>query len=415
MECHLSSRNTSYDAVIIGAGASGLVCAAEMAKRGLRTLLVEQNKKSGRKLYATGNGRCNLANAVLSDSAYYGNSFAASVVTEGAAEEMKRGLEEVGILLTGRGDYLYPSSLQASSVVWALTDAASMAGTEFLYDTKVCRIERRKCENAEGYGCTYLLHTSDGGVIRTERLVLAMGSPAAPKLGAAPADAIYGLLKDLGLPFRAFEPALCPLETKEDLSSLAGVRTHARLTFGDESEEGELQLTEYGISGIVTFNLSTVMSVGDQIEIDLLPDHSEGELLSFIRKQKQERRLMGVLNCILHEKLCGYFLEECLGADSRKSVAASFSEKELGKLLHGMKHWKVTVSGKRGDMGQACAGGVLTTVMDPKDFTVRGDGGEYPALPGLAVTGELLDVVGRCGGYNLMFAMISGRKAGRSL
>ena len=408
MECHLSSNQSScYDAVVIGAGASGLVCAAELGKRGLHTLLVEQNKKSGRKLYATGNGRCNIANAVLSDSAYYQNGFAASVVTEESVSELKDYLKEIGIPLTSRDPYLYPVSQQASAVVWALTDAARLSGVVFLYDTRVERIRREKRGG-------YVLYTGDGKEIRTGRLVLSMGSPAAPKLGAAGADTLYGLLNDLGLPYREFQAALCPLETEEDLSELAGVRVAARLTVGDESEEGELQLTDYGLSGIVTFNLSTLTGVGDTVKVDLLPDHDEAGLLDHFLHQNKERRLFAVLNGLLPEKLCGYFLRRVWDEGALKMPLSAFSGEELKKLIRAVKHFQLKISGKRGDKGQACQGGVRPDIISPSDLSVIGSK-EIPAQPGLAVTGELLDVVGRCGGYNLMFALISGRKAGRLL
>ncbi len=406
MECHLSSRSdSSYDAVCIGAGASGLVCAAALAGRGLRTLLIEQNKKSGRKLYATGNGRCNLANAVLSDSAYYHNSFAASVVTEEAVAELKQYLEQTGIPLTARGDYLYPASLQASSVVWALTDAARLAGASIRCEARVTHIRQDK---------DYTLQLEDGDEIRTDRLVLSMGSPAAPKLGAASADTLYRIFEDLGLPYTKFAPALCPLETVEDLSLLSGVRANAELRMNDEKESGELQFTDYGISGIVTFNLSTCCRIKDTVSVDLLPERSMDELTAFVLKQDPKRRLFAVLNGLLHEKLCSYLMISCFGEAAVKEATEHFSEADIRRLFQSAKELQLTVKGKRGELGQACRGGVSTSVISPENFSVTGNE-SVPARASLAVTGELLDVTGRCGGYNLMFAMISGRKAGLSL
>ncbi len=441
MELHLSNRTERiYDACVIGAGASGLVCAAILAGRGLSTLVIEQNKKSGRKLYATGNGRCNLANAVISDSAYYGNAFATQVVTDPHMEMLKEHLLGLGIPLTEREGYFYPQSLQASSVVWALNDAALHAGVAFQYDTQVTDVLRP----AEG---GFLIrarekHSEQPVEIQAERLVLAAGSPAAAHLGSGKAAVLQKLFQALDLGFRPFEPALCPLETDEDVSALAGVRTKAVLTLEpgntvgdtgrnvagnatgnaagndtmgsvspeDFTEIGELQLTDYGISGIAVFNLATIASAGDRIRIDLLPAwNSPEELLKVLSGVDPGRRVLGVMNGFLHDKLCGRLLEECFGPEGLRRNMAELTMEDRMRLIHTMKNWRLTVKGKKGDQGQACQGGVLTSMVDPDTMRVSAEGSI------LAVTGEALDVVGRCGGYNLMFAMISGILAGRNL
>ena len=404
-----------YDACVIGAGASGLVSAAALARRGLHTILIEKNKKSGRKLYATGNGRCNLANAVLSDSAYYEDSFALAVVNEDSRREMLSMLEEIGIPVTDRQGYLYPKSLQASSVVWALTDAARLAGVEFLYDSRVVSVKQSTLQKEAGYpeDCWELV--TEGKKMHSfisRRVILAMGSPAAQELGAAKEEEIYSLFDQLSLPYRPYGPALCPLETGEDLSSLAGVRIrcgmkllHAGTSF---EESGEVQFTEYGISGIVTFNLATMAAEGDSVILDLLPEwESDGAVLHFLRNEEQGRSAYGAFNGLLHEKLCLYALElHCPGKG--KQSLSEWSNQELSEVIHTLKSMTLSVSGLRGEQGQACKGGVSTGIMDPRTMQVKG-------RPALAVTGETTDVVGRCGGYNLMYAMISGLRAGRNL
>jgi len=408
-----------YDACVIGAGASGLVCGAVLARRGMNTLIIEQNKKSGRKLYATGNGKCNLANAVISDSAYYASGFAKEVVTEGSALFLHRYLEQAGIPLTEKNGYYYPQSLQASSVVWALTDGAKLAGCEFAYETEVIGIQR----TPEG---GFILKVRNNGknageedTILCNRLVLAMGSPAAPHLGSGKEEVICSLLDELGLGYQPFEPALCPLEVSEDVSALAGVRVRARISIGlamdrpgfgeDLTEEGELMLTEYGLSGIVIFNMSTMVQKGEQVSVDLLPLWEDKEKwLEAVRGQEQKRTLFGVLNGMLHEKLCRYFIENCFGEKAAKRPVSSYTDEELQQLFLLLKDWRLTVTGKKADMGQACRGGVLTQLLSPDTLQVKRD-------PRIAVIGELTQVTGRCGGYNLMYAMISGIRAGQRL
>ena len=403
-----------YDACVIGAGASGLVSAAALARRGLHTILIDQNKKSGRKLYATGNGRCNLANAVLSDSAYYADAFARAVVNDASRQEMLSMLEEIGIPVTDRQGYLYPKSLQASSVVWALTDAARLAGVEFLYDSKAVSVkpgrDGKNAGDSEAWEVVTEGKTSHS--IRTARVILAMGSPAARELGAAEEGEIYSLFQQLSLPYQPFGPALCPVETEEDLSSLAGVRVrcsmkllHAGAVF---EENGEAQFTEYGISGIVTFNLATMAGKGDSMILDLLPEWgSVEEVLYFLRKVVQARSAYGAFNGLLHEKLCLYALEMHCPGKGKQSLS-EWSDQELSETIRSLKFMSLRVRGLRGEQGQACKGGVSTSVLDPLTMQVKGQ-------PTLAVTGETTDVVGRCGGYNLMYAMISGLRAGRNL
>ena len=400
-----------YDACVIGAGASGLVCAATMARRGLTTLLVDQNKKSGRKLYATGNGRCNLANAVISDSAYYSDPFAVNVVTEASVREMFRYLETVGIPLTERDGYFYPQSLQASSVVWALTDDARLAGVDFLYEEELVHVERTE----DGFLLQLRHGSGEVQEIRCGRLALCMGSSAQPSLGAAKEQTVYSLLEELELPYRPFSHALCPMETEEDVSELAGVRVKATMSLDEGRkagtvETGELQLTEYGISGIAVFNLSTMAEAGDTVRIDLLPLwEQEEELVAFLRGQASDRSLYGAMNGVLQDKLCRFHLTRVFGSERLKQAVSAFTDQEILGLIRELKNWKLTVSGFRTEQAQAFRGGVDTGIMDPERMIVRDSGAP------LAVTGELLDVVGRCGGYNLSFAMISGLRAGENL
>ena len=409
------SNDNIYDACVIGAGASGLVCASELAKRGYSTLLLEQNKKSGRKLYATGNGRCNIANAVLSSSAYYSDGFASQVVNSGSVAMLKRYLEQNGIPLTEKDGYMYPRSLQASSVVWALTDAARLAGVNIRYESRLTAVAR----TPEGGFRLTTESVKDGSEKEylCNRLVLSAGSPAGSDLGAAKEGSLEKLLEDLGLPYIPFEPALCPLTVREDVSELAGVRARAVIRIGlsmdrhdlneELTEKGELQLTDYGISGIAVFNMSTLIQVGEKVSIDLRPEwESTDKVLHFIREQDQKRSLFGILNGLLHEKLCAFFINSVMDEDRLKKPVADFADEEIITMINMIKDWRLTITGKKKESGQACSGGVKTHILSPDTMKVRND-------PRIAVTGELCNVTGRCGGYNLMFALISGLRAGQ--
>ena len=273
--------DTIYDVCIIGAGASGLVSAIESSRRGLSCIVIDKNKKAGRKLYATGNGRCNLTNDEWDDTSYYGNPF--------------------------------PASLEASSVVWALNDTALNFGTVFLYDHRATKISEITVENV---GVLYEIAVEgtkdkeDNQFVLARNLIIACGGSAAPGIGSADPGETEILFDSACIPYNSFAPALCPVHISEDMSSLAGVRTKARVTASGHSEFGELQITDYGISGIVVFNLAYYMEQGEEVQINIIPRVSEEDFIDSFKDQQglyPDRSLILFLNGYINDNLCSYF------------------------------------------------------------------------------------------------------------
>ncbi|MBR3539415.1 MAG: NAD(P)/FAD-dependent oxidoreductase, partial [Eubacterium sp.] len=156
-------------------------------------------------------------------------------------------------------------------------------------------------------------------------------------------------------------------------------------------------------------NITTLPYYDHKNAIDLLPIlNQEEEVLRFLKAQNPERRLFAACNGMLHEKLCSFFLKKCFGEESLKKKLAAFTDEELLLLIRTLKDWRLRITGKRADMAQANRGGVLTHILDPDSMQVKRD-------RRIAVTGEMCHVTGRCGGYNLMFALISGIRAGQRI
>lgn len=393
-----------YDVCIIGAGAAGLSAGTAAAERGHKVIIVDKNKKAGMKLYATGNGKCNIANSHMAFCCYYDSSFAAEILGDEPYKEVIDFMKELGVECVSKSGYYYPRSGQASTVVWALLDRLRFLGTEILLNTAVDHIEIKDGR--------YIIHKNGKALLSADKLIIATGGFSMPSLGAIDENTATGLYADLGLKTAPAKPMLCPVITKEDLTGLAGVRTGANVSIYADGklieEYGEVQFTDYGLSGIVIFNMSYYEP--EKLYLDTLNGISEEEFVRSFRRLKEsdpQRSLHAFMNGYLNDKLAEYIISVKCGYSTKTKLndapedAAVKLYKSAAKLeftfkqLYGYEHSQVT------------KGGILTSMINPEDMRVKG-------VPGLYASGEAVDVAGKCGGYNLMFAIISGRKAGRS-
>lgn len=420
-----------YDMIVIGAGASGMtaaVCAADpnmisdkktdpASKKQLKILLLEKNKKIGKKIYATGNGKCNIANQVFDINCYFSNNefFPYKVI---AADDYKKVIsffEQAGVLVSDENGYYYPMSRQASTVVWAFTDALKKNGIEIHTGEQVTEITVDKDH-------IYKIKT-DHAVYYTKNVVLSCGGSAAPVLGGT--DAGLDLLEQLGVPVYQFHPALCKVKCREDISELSGVRCKAgvyvecgekeNLGSDHEKEFGEVQFTDTCISGIVVFNQShiigEVLETGEHVRLHIspIPTMNKEDVLKYLRtfvKNNPERNIQACLNGLVHEKLGAYIIKQC---DFRKKCAHQLTDKELDALAETLcdLQFEITDTAEITE-AQVARGGADTRFVNPETM-------ELKVVPGCYVTGELLDVDGKCGGYNLMWAVITGMKAGKNI
>ncbi len=389
------------DIIIIGAGASGLMAALTAAEAGASVLVLEKMKQPGRKLLATGNGRCNFTNLRQEPSCYRSDTpdLAWEIYSGVPAAETVEIFERLGIPARSRGGYLYPMAEQARAVLQALTNACQRAVSpvKFRFNTEVTAI-RREDRRFLVYSGNYPYEASC--------VVLAAGGKASPVYGADGAG--YRLAESFGLPVTKLSPALTGIRCKEQALFLAlnGVRVQASLRlrdgFDSYTESGEVQFAKDSLSGIPAFQLSRYVGRSESgelpVTIDFVPEMTSGQLAAELARRgvsASQESAAGAFLGILPEKAANV-LEQCGAGKSPEDLAAL------------AKYFPVTAIGVRGyEDAQVTAGGVPLSVINPATA-------ECLKQPGLYLTGELLDVDGICGGYNLQWAWTTGILAGRA-
>ncbi len=416
-------KNDVYDICIIGAGASGLVAAIESSRRGLSCVVADKNKKPGNKLYATGNGKCNLTNDDWEEDTYYENVFADDVfeVLYKSTGMRQRSFvvdyfNKLGVQIMNKNGYIYPSSQQASTVVWALTEAAKYHGARIINKATVFSVERED-EHVYKVMLNVLRDNEETEhFLLAKNIIIATGGFSQERLGATNPVLSEELLGSLRVPRSNYECALCPVYLNEDVSSLSGIRTKARLSVKGHSELGELQITDQGISGIVTFNLSYYMHSGDEVKINLLPKKSEDEFADEFNKVKYhypDMRLDQFVNGYINDKLAVYMIRKFYGIPDISLTLKEVTETGARGLYQEITEWKVIVRSKAGfDMSQASAGGITTSYINPYTMMISP---ERTLGEGIYAVGEATDVLGKCGGYNLTFAFVTGYIAGNAV
>lgn len=430
-----------YNIVIIGAGASGLMAAIAAARSGASVLIIERQNQAGKKLLVTGNGKCNLTNAgidrekicqlIRKEQVYRGKDpvFAGKVLSMFDWKDTCSIFRAMGLMTAEKGDLIYPASMQAVSVQNALRwKLAEYKNVDVLTDCTAGSVS----VSEDGIFCV----KTDKGRIRCEKLIIAAGSHAGiiqdtdnkkgRKKGSPASDDKrkadgYSLCKSLGHPVLPVRPALCALRCRESyFRSLAGVRIHAgiKLMAGSKvlSEDiGELQLTDYGISGIPVFQVSRYATADDTgrlrenltAELDLMPEHSEKDIYDFIHDSLSSNpsyNIRMILSGILNKKLADVTSDAAgFKADH---PAGRMGDNAVRALAKKIKYFRVSIIGTA-DFGKAqvCAGGCDTDCIDPEDMSSK-------IVKGLYITGELLDIDGICGGYNLQWAWATGYLAG---
>lgn len=398
--------------IVIGGGASGMTAAIYAARAGAAVTILEHTDRIGKKILSTGNGRCNMTNLHQSVHCYRSSQpdFPMAVLKQFSTEQTLDFFKELGILTKSKDGYLYPNSEQASAVLDVLCMEIGHLGIEV-----VCGCHIQSVKKLKG-GQGFQLHTSLGN-FQAACVVLAAGSKAAPVTGSDGSG--YELAKQLGHSIIPPLPALVQLRCKENhYKQLAGIRTEVKLSLlADQrvaaSETGELQLTDYGISGIPTFQISRYASEALSqkktvvAEIDFLPHQSFKETEEFFRDRA---RHMGHKTCeewmvgILNKKLSVVLLK--LAGISRDQPVSGMDSEKWQTLLKQIKEYKTVITATNSfEQAQVCCGGVDTREIEPDTMESR-------QVRGLYLAGELLDVDGICGGYNLQWAWSSGAVAG---
>ncbi|MCD7751304.1 MAG: aminoacetone oxidase family FAD-binding enzyme [Lachnospiraceae bacterium] len=420
---------------IVGGGAAGLAAAVTACQAGADVVVLEQNDRVGKKILSTGNGKCNFSNTRMGAKYYHSETadLLSQFVFEESVPQVLDFFTELGMLYREKNGGYYPYSEQAQTVLDVLRFKLDSFGDRVRVRTgckvtAVIPLKNGKVRLEFEAAAEATAFTAKKGDLRVEkikpehlsfdRVILACGGKAAPKTGSDGSG--YRFLKDLGLNCVSVVPALVQLVCKEkDLKMVSGVRTQAVVRlFVDgkltDTQKGELQLTDYGISGIVVFQLSRYAAYGVSrkkevtAEMDVMPEYSKEEWTDTLLTRK--KRYAGqtaeqFCSGLLHKKLCAYFMKHC--GINPQQLLEQVTEAQIREFAHLCKCWCVTVVRTNGfDAAQVCAGGLSLKEINP-DFSLK----KYPQI---YAVGELLDVDGVCGGYNLHWAWLSGMMAAKS-
>lgn len=396
---------------VVGGGASGMMAAIIAAKQGAQVVIYEGKDRLGKKILATGNGKCNYTNIEQKDKYYRGShpEFSKRARTAFSAEDTLAFFQRIGIEPKIKNGYVYPHSEQAVSVADALSMEVRALKIEVITDI-VTEITKT--------GDLFEV-TGGQGKRSFDRVILACGSCAGMKNEKEFKG--YELAASFGHHITPILPALVQLRCKEKwFKTVAGVRTEGLLlVYSNEREiareKGELLFAEYGLSGIPVFQISRfaadALYRGEQVycKVDLLPDYSVDRLIQLITERRDnlenrtaEEMLVGLLN----HKLNYILLKECgidPVLDAKKAFRKASVIEQFVILCKGLT-CHVTECNPFAN-AQVCAGGVDTTELNPGTM-------ESKIVTGLYMAGELIDVDGTCGGYNLQWAWSSGYVAG---
>ena len=392
---------------IIGGGASGMAAAITAARNpNVQVLLFERQARVGKKLLATGNGRCNLTNLYANNQGYHGEdaSFARYALSAFPVDATLQWFRSLGLFtVTEESGKVYPYSDQANSVVDVLRFALEKQNIALYTGFDVKKVRR----DGEGF-----LIQSDDQTIRCDRLIVACGGLAGTRLGGSMSG--YKLLSQLGHKSTRLRPALVQLKSGwGGIGGLKGVRANCHITILKDGQlhaqsTGEIQFTDYGISGPVVFEVSrdTCNGSGDwSAVIDFLPDCAAPDLFAEICRRRQTALSSDeLLTGILHNRL-GRVLTRAAGIKDQRAVS-ELTEVQLESVCKAVKAFELELTEPMGmDSAQVTAGGVRTSEFDPETMQSK-------LVPGLYACGEVLDIDGDCGGYNLQWAWSSGYLAG---
>lgn len=402
----------AYDVIVVGGGAAGMSAALSAARRGYKVCILDKNKKMGKKLYATGNGHCNLANAKIGTNYYHtsyekGSAWLEQALTKEPNTGLFSFLHSIGIKEIEDNGYFYPQSMQASSVVWAFLDALKKEQVDLYTAVEVNDIK----QTADGFEIY-----SNQSTYYASNVILACGGRSYHNLGGGSIG--YKLATSLSLKTQAIRPALCGCLTREDTEMIQGVRVACCASIVDDAskktriQRGELQITDYGLSGIMIFNLSheigRLLETKDSVCVSLnLLEYMEKSLFLDVYHQSKHRTILAFLNSFLPDKLAAYVLNS-IGFEAKKSTG-EYTESEIHFLFSRCQNFTFHIHGLQDfERAQVTAGGVELSQIEPESMKCK-------EIEGLYVVGELLDIDGDCGGYNLTFAILSGIHAGEHI
>lgn len=396
---------------VIGGGASGLMAAITAKKSGKEVIILERKDRILKKVLITGNGRCNITNVNANISNYFGKNISSveNILNRFTPQDTMDFFNELGIVCNeeNRGK-VYPLSGQASSVVDALRFEAEKLGIKIETEFYVRKIEKD--------GFKFRIYSEDKKKIEAGRVILAAGGQSYPELGSNGSG--FELAKELGHSVTKLSPSIVQLKTeKNQVKGLQGIKTDVAVTaYGDNKKictyDGELLFTDYGISGNVVFNISFVMPLYKNVEfeIDFMEKFDYNELYEMLKERKRilsHLTMENYFNGMINKKL-GQFLSKVSGIEKLSKPVKDLNDSDIRKLCTVLKKYRVKILETTGfKNAQVTAGGVSLDEVNIETL-------ESKIVKGLYFSGEVLDVYGECGGFNLQWAWASGHIAGEN-
>lgn len=399
--------------IIIGGGASGLMAAIAAAEEGADVTVLERLDRVGKKILATGNGRCNITNINASETNYYGND--TKVIKEifgrfGVRETLDF-FESIGVMTKEESDgRIYPYTDQASSVLDALRLKMDILGVKV-----ICGFEVKKIEKMQN--CFEVISYSEEK-ISADKVVVACGGRSSPSLGSNGSG--YSILKGIGHSVTLLVPSLVQIETEAgSVKGLKGIKKNCsiKILYGKKvlaQESGEVLFTEYGLSGPPVFSLSSKLPKENNNDIvfrlDVMEEYSFEDLVNMISMRKSvmgEYRLEDFFVGFLNKRII-YSILKSVGIMPLSRKGGSLSDKEIYSIAGKIKNWDFKFISTHGwNNSQVTKGGIPINEVDNDMQSLK--------MRGVYITGELLDIDGGCGGYNLQWAWSTGYIAGKAI
>jgi hypothetical protein len=391
-----------YDVIIIGAGAAGLMCAAQAAKRGRSVAILDKASKAGKKILISGGGKCNFTNLFIEPEAYVSNNphFCKSALSRYTQWDFIALLESHHLSWTEKTLGQLFCDQKSGAVLRMLLDEGEQV--DIILACEIGQIE---------FDSNYTIQSNQGG-FKAESLVVATGGPSIPKMGAS--DFGLQIAKQFGLKSVAFKPGLVPFtfhqyDIDKYFKDLSGLSLEAVVSCNHANFREQLLITHRGLSGPAILQISSYWSKGDYIIIDLLPDLDASEYLL----NKQQQRGKAELKTILAEFFPKRLAERLANTLSAKALAdmtlGEIKQHDLKAFGYCLNHWMLTPSGTEGlRTAEVCTGGIATNELSSKTL-------ESSKQPGLYFIGETVDVTGWLGGYNFQWAWSSGWACGQAL
>ncbi len=383
------------DVIIIGAGAAGLMCAIEAGKRGRKVSVIDHAKKTGQKIRISGGGNCNFTNTNAGTEHYISQNphFCKSALSRFTPGDFILLLKKHGIGHREKEEGQLFCDDGSSAIINMMKKECNEADAEIYLNRRITEINKHKLFRV----------MTNNGIFLSESLVIATGGLSYPKLGATGFG--HRIAEKFGIKITLLKPALVPmLFNRKDLrsfSELSGVSVKARVSCNNKEFYGNILFTHKGLSGPAILQISSYWNNGDAVHIDLLPEVDT--LKALIEKRQSRMEMKNLLSLYFP----GRFIQKWCEMYIRSKPVCRYSDKELEEIIRCLKNWEIKPAGTEGySRAEVTLGGVDTDELSSKTM-------EAKKVPGLYFIGEVVDVTGQLGGYNLQWAWSSGYAAGQ--